>query len=172
MDWIKSIAPLLGTALGGPLGGAAAAFISEKLGLESNSVEAVTKALNGNGLTPDQIVKIKSGEVEFKMFLETNKIDIEKLSVQNTQGARDMQGLTKSHIPGVIAVIIVTGFFAILTCMMLGWLKVSDQQSLLILLGALSAGFGAVLNFYFGSSHGSQNKDILLANAPAIGQSK
>lgn len=31
MDWLKQIAPLLGTALGGPLGGAAASFIASKI---------------------------------------------------------------------------------------------------------------------------------------------
>ena len=34
MDWLKQLAPLLGTALAGPLGGAAAAFIADKLGVE------------------------------------------------------------------------------------------------------------------------------------------
>ena len=33
-DWIKNIAPLVGTALGGPLGGAAAAFLADKLGID------------------------------------------------------------------------------------------------------------------------------------------
>jgi hypothetical protein len=57
----------------------------------------------------------------------------------------------------------VVGFFGILTAMLLGVLRVSDQQALLILLGALSAGFGSVLNFFFGSSRSSQSKDVLLA---------
>ena len=30
MDWFKTLAPMLGTALAGPLGGAAAAFIADK----------------------------------------------------------------------------------------------------------------------------------------------
>lgn len=164
-DWIKSLAPLIGTALGGPLGGAAAAFLADKLGIEGKTIEAVSDVLQSGRMTPDQVAAVKLAEVEFQKFLAANKIDLAKLEVQDRQGARDMQSGTRSPIPGVLAVIIVGGFFGILVAMMLGVLKVSDQQSLLILLGALSAGFGAVLNFYFGSSNGSQNKDVLLAQS-------
>lgn len=164
-DWLKAIAPSLGTALLGPLGGAAAAFLADKLGIEGKTIEAVTDVLQSGRMTPDQIASIKLAEVEFQKFLLTNKIDLVKLEVQDRQGARDMQVVTHSKIPGVLAIIIVGGFFGILIAMMLGVLHVSDQSSLLILLGALSAGFGGVLSFYFGSSHGSQNKDVLLAKS-------
>ena len=163
MDWLKILVPSLGTALGGPLGAAAATFIADKLGLTSSTVEAVTEALSGTGLTPDQLSSLKLAEVDFKKFLETNKIDLAKLDVANTQGAREMRIATNSNTPDILAGIVVVGFFTILILLMMGLLHVSDQQSLLILLGSLSAGFGAVLNFFFGSSRGSQNKDALIA---------
>tara|TARA_R110000868_G_scaffold374098_1_gene638491 strand:- start:294 stop:482 length:189 start_codon:yes stop_codon:yes gene_type:complete len=59
MDWLKQLAPLLGTALGGPLGGAAASFIAGKLGIESNTIEAVTNVLNSGKLSPEQISAVK-----------------------------------------------------------------------------------------------------------------
>ena len=165
MDWLKTLVPMLGTALGGPLGGAAAAFIADKLGLESKTIEAVSEVLNSGKLTAEQLTGLKLAEIDFQKFLKANEIDLAKLDVANTQGARDMQIAVKSWTPDILAVVIVTGFFAILILMMLGVLKVSDQQALLILLGSLSAGFGAVLNFFFGSSRSSQNKDVLLANS-------
>jgi len=165
VEWLKEIVPLIGTALGGPLGGAAASFVASKLGLDSNTVEAVSDVLNSGKMTPEQISNLKIAEIEFQKFLEGNKIELARLDVDNTKSAREMQSLTKSNIPGLLSIIIVTGFFTILITTMLGWLKVSDNQSLLILLGALSAGFGSVLNFYFGSSHGSQNKDVLLSQS-------
>ena len=168
MDWLKTLAPLLGTALGGPLGGAAAAFIADKLGLDSKTVESVSEVLNGSKMSPDQISALKLAEIDFQKFLEQNKIDLAKLDADNTKSARDMQIATRSRTPDVLAGIITVGFFGILITMMLGWLKVSDQQALLLLLGALSAAFGAVINFFFGSSHGSQAKDRLLANSTPI----
>ena len=53
MDWLKTIAPMIGTALGGPLGGAAAAFLADKLGIETKTVEAVSEVLNSGRMTPD-----------------------------------------------------------------------------------------------------------------------
>ena len=165
MEFLKTLVPMLGTALGGPFGGIAAGFIAEKLGLEGKTVDAVTKALSDNKMTADQVTAIRLAEIDFTKFLAQNEITKDQLDTQNTVDARAMQIAVKSITPNILAVIIVTGFFGILIAMMLGLLTVSDQQALLILLGSLSAGFGAVLNFFFGSSRGSQNKDVLLANS-------
>lgn len=165
MEFLKTLVPMLGTALGGPFGGIAAGFIAEKLGLEGKTVDAVTKALSDNKMTADQVTAIRLAEIDFTKFLAQNEITLAQLEVTNTQGAREMQMTVKSKTPDILAVIIVTGFFGILITMMMGLLTVTDQQALLILLGSLSAGFGAVLNFFFGSSRGSQNKDVLLAQS-------
>ena len=167
-DFLRSLVPLLGTALGGPLGGAAAAFIADKLGIENKTIEAVSEVLNSGKLSPDQISAIKLAEIDFQKFLEQNKIDLAKLDVDNTKNAREMQMAIRSRTPDVLAGIIVVGFFGILITMMMGWLTASDQQALLLLLGSLSAAFGGVINFFFGSSHGSQNKDRLLANSTPV----
>jgi hypothetical protein len=165
MDFLKTLVPMLGSALGGPFGGIAAGFIAEKLGLEGKTVDAVTKALTDNKMTADQVTAIRLAEIDFTKFMAQNEITKDQLDTQNTADARAMQVAVKSSTPDILAVIIVTGFFGILIAMMLGLLTASDQQALLILLGSLSAGFGAVLNFFFGSSRGSQNKDVLLANS-------
>ena len=165
MEFLKTLVPMLGTALGGPFGGIAAGFIAEKLGLEGKTVDAVTKALSDNKMTAEQVGLIRLAEIDFNKFMASNEITIAQLEVTNTQGAREMQMAVKSNTPDILAVIIVTGFFGVLVAMMMGLLTVTDQQALLILLGSLSAGFGAVLNFFFGSSRGSQNKDVLLAQS-------
>lgn len=165
MEFLKTLAPMVGSAFGGPFGGIAAGFIAEKLGLEGKTVDAVTKALTDNKMTADQVTAIRLAEIDFTKFLAQNEITKDQLDTQNTADARAMQIAVKSNTPDILAVIIVTGFFGILIAMMMGLLTASDQQALLILLGSLSAGFGAVLNFFFGSSRGSQNKDVLLAQS-------
>lgn len=168
MDWLKTVAPMIGTALGGPLGGAAASFLADKLGLKESTVQAVTEALTSGQLSAEQITAVKIAEIEFQKFLESNKIDLAKISAQNTQGARDMQIAVRSIIPGTLAIVITLGYLGILIGMMLGTLKVTDNQALLILVGALATGFGTVLNFFLGSSHSSQSKDAMLANSSPI----
>lgn len=165
MHWLKELAPMIGTALGGPLGGAAAAFIADKLGIEEKTVEAVSNVLNSGKMSADQIAALKLAEIDFQKFLEQNKIDLERIDQADRASARSMQMSTQSVIPGSLAVLITCGFFGILIGMMLGKLNVSDQQALLILLGALASSWGAIVNFYYGSSHGSQIKSELLAKA-------
>ena len=168
MDWIQTLVPLLGTALGGPLGGAAAAFIADKLGLEDKTVEAVSEVLNSGKLSPEQITGLKLAEIDFQKFLEQNKVDLARLSVDNTKDARAMQTVTRNQMPAVISVIITTGFLGLLTGMMAGWLKADDNQAMLIMLGALGAGFGVVINFWMGSSSDSGRKTELLAQSPSV----
>lgn len=165
MEWLKTLAPLLGTALGTPLVGVAASFIADKLGIEGKTIEAVTDALNGGKMTPEQLSAIKLAEIDFQKFLKTNDIRLEELSVQNTQGARDMQVATRSWVPSALAIIITVGYLGILIGLMKGVLVVADNQVLLVLVGALATGFGTVLNFFLGSSHSSQSKDVMLAKS-------
>ena len=162
MDWLSKLVPLLGTALGGPLGGAAASFIADKLGIESKTIEAVTDVLNSGKLSPDQIAAIKVAEIDFKKFLEQNKIDLVKMDFDNTKSARDMQIITKSTTPAIMSYLITAGFFGILTYM-LSDANVSSEP-LLVMLGSLGTAWIAVVNYWFGSSHGSAQKSEILAS--------
>lgn len=158
-DWknlFRSVAPAIGTALGGPLGGAAAAFLADKLGVESKTVEAVTDVLNSGKLSPEQIEKVKLAEIEFNKFLEQNKIDLAKLDVENTKDARAMQMATNSYMPAMMSIVISVGFFGILGYMLTDEYKSSEP--LLVMLGSLGTAWVAVVNFWFGSSHGSMQK--------------
>lgn len=161
MDWLKTLVPMLGTALGGPLGGAAAAFIADKLGIENKTIEAVSEVLNSGKLSADQISALKLAEIDFNKFLQQNRIDLARLDVDNTKSARDMASTTKSLTPAVMSYLITAGFFGIL-----GYMMSSSYQSsepLLVMLGSLGTAWVAVVNFWFGSSHGSQVKDKLMA---------
>ena len=164
MEWLKNLAPLLGNALLGPLGGAAAGFLADKLGVKEGTIEAVSDVLNSGKMSADQVASIKLAEIEFKKFLETNKIDLEKLNVENTKDARQMQMTTRSNFPAVLSGFITLGFFGIL-----GWMlhddNIANSEPVLIMLGSLGAAFGAVVNYWLGSTSGSQAKSQMLANS-------
>lgn len=72
----------------------------------------------------------------------------------------------KSHVgkvQGTLAAAITVGFFGVLWLLMTLETAGHMKDALLIMVGALGASFGAIVNFYFGSSSGSQSKDKLLA---------
>lgn len=162
MDWIKNIAPLVGTALGGPLGGVAATFLADKLGLESKTVEAVTEVLNGGKMTPDQVTAIRLADFEFKKFLEANKIKIEEIAAQDRDSARAMQIATHSKMPAVLTVMVTIGFFGILSLLFFHP-ELKGNEIVMVMVGQLSAVWAGCVAFYTGTTFGSANKNALLA---------
>ena len=166
-DWLKTLAPMLGTALAGPLGGAAASFLADKLGVKESTVEAVTAVLSSGKMTSEQIASLKVAELEFQKFLQTNKIDLAKLANEDTAGARSMQIATRSNLPAVLTIIITIGFFGVLAWMLFDD-TVQNSPPLLIMLGALGAEWTACCKFWFGTTDGSAQKTNLLAQAEAI----
>lgn len=163
-DWkavVRTVAPGIATALGGPLAGMAVKALGDAIGLDSATEETVAAALKG--ATPEDLLKVKQAEQEFQVKMRSLDVDLVKIEAGNTDSARKMQSDTHSKVPGLLAGIITVGFFGILVGIMAGTLSTADNSELLILLGALAASWGAVVNFYFGSSVGSQNKDALLA---------
>lgn len=164
-DWIKTIAPMIGTALGGPLGGAAASFIAKKLGLESEDVQAVSDVLNSGKLSPDQVSQIKLAEIDFQKFLKQNDIDLEKVHAEDRNSARDMLKATGSYVPATLTFFVTIGYFATLFGMLYGWFKTTDSQVMLIMLGQLGTAWGVTIAFWFGTTRNSQEKTNLLANS-------
>lgn len=168
MDWLKTLAPLLGTALGGPLGGAAASFIADKLGIQEKTIEAVSDVLNSGKLSPDQISSIKLAEIDFKKFLETNKIKVEEIAAADRNSAREMLKTTRSYVPATLTFGITIGYFVVLLGMMTKMFTVADSQVMLIMLGQLGTAWGVTIAFWFGTTSGSKDKTDILANSQPV----
>ncbi len=120
----------------------------------------MSEVLNSSKMDPAQIAQIKLAEIDFQKFCKTHEIDLSKLDVENTKDARDMQKQTRSYFPATLSTFVTAGFFGILITMLVYEYK--PTEPLLIMLGALGAAFGAVVNFWLGSSNGSQRKSEML----------
>jgi len=157
MDWLKTIAPTIATAIGGPLGGLAYEAISKVLGISQDDAK---KMLDDGKLTADQIASVQQAEIALKAKAQELGLDFEQLAVQDRKSARDMQTNTHSFIPPALAIMVTLGFFGILVGLMMETFKTSD--ALLLMLGSLGTAWTAIMSFYFGSSAGSQAKDAML----------
>lgn len=69
------------------------------------------------------------------------------MNTENIKGT-----IKKSHMQAVLGILVTLGFFGILGGALLGYMSLSDNPSLMILLGTVATGFGTVFNYYFGSS--------------------
>lgn len=173
MGWqetVKTIAPMLGTALGGPLGGFAVGVLADALGVEEKTADSIKAALSGS--TPEQILAIKNAEREFALKMQEagfkNVTDLEALAVADRKDARAMQALTSSNIPAVLSVFVTVGYFSVLVGMMTDALKVSDSQALLMMLSQLGTAWVGIMAFWFGTTFNSGKKTDLLAKSPVI----
>jgi hypothetical protein len=173
MDWttiLKTVAPWIGTAVAGPLGGMAVTAAANALGLSDKTTDALKTALSG--ATPEQMLALKKADQDFAVQMQAlgykQVTDLEAIAAGDRKDARAMQVATHSKVPAVLSVIVTTGFLGLLTGMMLGVLKAEDNQAMLIMLGALGVAFGQVMNYWLGSTRDSSRKTELLAQAPAL----
>ncbi len=157
MDWLKTIAPTIATALGGPLAGLAIEAVSKAIGIDPKDVQST---ISEGKLSADQIMLLKQAEIQMAARAQEMGLDFAKLNVEDRKSARDMQVATKSYLPPTLAIGVTLGFFGILFGLMFGQIEHAPQID--IMLGSLGTAWTGIIAFYFGSSAGSQAKDDLL----------
>ena len=174
MDALKqllgTLAPWLGTALGGPLGGAAATAIANALGLPKESASspmALQQAILG--ATPDQMLSLKKQEADFQVQMQslgfTHIEKLEEFAASDRASARSREMSVKDHVNRNLAYLYTLGYFAIIGIVIFKGIPVEAKDLIIALLGMMSAALMAINGYYFGSSSGSAAKTELLGKA-------
>jgi hypothetical protein len=150
---LKSVAPVLATAVAGPAGGAAVGWIADKLGIDDATVEGVTQALTGN---PEMALKLKELDLEYAK-LEVADRDSARQAYATVATSEHATKLDKAVVP-MLALGTVTLAFGFIAILMFRDVPVDQQQMVIFALGFITSSAGQVLSFYFGSSQGSKDK--------------
>jgi hypothetical protein len=159
MDWLKSIAPTIATALGGPLAGMAVEAVSKAIGVDPSEVQ---NTINSGKMSADQIAALQQAELGLKARAQEMGLDFEKLAVADRASARQMQMTTGSFIPPALSVMIVLAWAAVQFFLLTHVIEPTMRELIARVLGTLDGALMLVLSFYFGSSSGSQAKDTML----------
>ena len=167
VEWqslVKTIAPVLGGSLGGPFGAMAAKWLSGKvLGDENASEDDLAQYIST--ANPEQLAQIKALEQDFKVEMKRLGLQEKQLEVQDRESTRE---LAKVNIwpQVVLSAAYVLGYFSVLILLLTGHLKIdSESQPLvLLLIGVMTAAVTSIMQFWFGSSQGSKEKTIHLAD--------
>jgi hypothetical protein len=179
-DWkamIRTAAPMLGTALGGPLGGAAGTLIAKALGGDETKTTTADLAKLCQNVTPEQLLALKNADQEFAIKLKAMDInevkDLEALAVQDRASAREREMKSgDSWTPRILAGVIVFGFlwsvWFVLSGRVQGLKDPTTVGMVGTLIGYVSAKADQVVSYFFGSSSGSRDKDVLLYNSTPI----
>jgi ABC-type glycerol-3-phosphate transport system substrate-binding protein len=172
-DWkvvVRTVAPALATALGTPLAGMATRVIADALlgpGTTDASEEALAMAVQS--ATPDQLIALKTADLQFKKDIAALGVDIERLANEDRDSARRREIQTGDLMtPRLLAGGVTLGFFGVLIWLLADGIPPNGGEALLVMLGSLGTAWAGVISYYFGSSAGSRHKSDLLA----IGGSK
>lgn len=159
-DWksiVKSVAPVLGTALGGPLAGAASKFIADKILGNSDATE--TDIANYIlSATPEQLIKLKELDNSFELEMSKLGVDIYRIDAADRDSARKRQMTMGDWTPNIIAVVYLILFFG--TIYYFSRDGLIEQENVLI--ARLQDVLLLIMSFFYGSSAGSRSKDILM----------
>jgi hypothetical protein len=156
---VRTVAPTIASAVGGPLAGMAVRTISDALlgkpdGTEEELAQAALAA------TPEQLLALKKAEHDFIVQMRELDIDLERIGNQDRDSARNREIKLKDVTPKVLAAIITVGYFGVLFWMLnYGLPGNGGSEAMLVMLGTLGTAWGGIVAYYFGSSAGSRDKN-------------
>jgi hypothetical protein len=151
---IATVAPMLGTAFGGPLGTAAGVFIANKLGGGDPKV-AEQAVLSGD---PDTLLKLKEADNEFTEQMAKLGVDMETLRLQDVANARAREIAVRDNTPKVQSYLTTAGFFAALIGAFMMDIPDGSKAIVFSMIGSLGTVWISQQGYYFGSSSGSAAK--------------
>ena len=157
LNLVRTVAPSIATAVGGPLAGMATRAISDALlgkpdGTEDELINAAAKA------TPDQLLALKKAEQDFAVRMRELEIDLQRIDAADRSSAREREVKTGDWTPKALAGAVTLGFFGVLGYMIAYGLPTQGGEALLVMLGTLGTAWGGIVSYYFGSSAGSKEK--------------
>lgn len=169
LNLVRTVAPSIASAVGGPLAGMATRAISEALlgkpdGTEAELVQAAEKA------TPEQLLALKRAEQEFAVQMRELDIDLERIASADRDSARRRETKTGDVTPRILAAAVTLGFFGVLGYMIQNGLPQHGGEAMLVMLGTLGTAWGAIISYYFGSSAGSKEKTDAMNQAFKAGR--
>lgn len=164
LDTLKTVAPTVATAFGGPLAGAAVTAIGSIFGMSDPTVDKITKMFTDGQITPDHLAEIRKLEMQYQDNEKERGFKYAELAYKDVASARDMQSATKSTTPTILSYGVLIAGGAMMWSVLFGYAKV-DSVLAGTLIGYAVSEMKAVLQFWFGSSQGSKDKDELLAQS-------
>jgi membrane-bound ClpP family serine protease len=162
MDWkslVKNIAPVLGTALGGPMAGTAIKVLSQKLlGSEEPSEAGVADFIMG--ASPEQLKDLRQIDADFKIQMEQLGVDVFSLEVADRSNARDNH---KDSITPAIMLYILTLLVALICSgLFLFEIPQENKSTLYMVVGQVMVAWIGAMAYWYGTTRGSSDKNKLL----------
>lgn len=164
-DILKNVAPVLGTAVGGPMAGTAVKYLTNKILGDPDATENDLKEFIQTA-APEDLKAIKELDLDFKKHMASVGVDVFKLEVQDRGSARELA--KKDMRPQMLlSLVFLVGYFALMFALFSGNVVIPEKldQVASVLIGIMTTSVPMILQFWFGSSSGSKEKDYLMGGA-------
>ena len=151
---LKSVAPTIASAAGGPMAGMAVKMAAKKLGLPdtatANEIEDLIER------EADKAVMVREADKDFKNRIREMEIDLEsfKTEVEDRKDARE--NFATDWTPKVFSVLTLLLYGAFVMIVTLMPHDQNDETIISLVLGQLSGILGTAAAFFYGSSSGKK----------------
>jgi hypothetical protein len=164
-DVLSKVAPASAALLGGPFAGLAVQALGDALGVSDPTTKRIQEALTNGQLTGEQIVALKTAEMQVQQHLQDNDIQLESILAGDRESARQRQVSTGDKAPVIIGfgVILITAFAH--GALLLGFEPHIAPELVGRILGTWDMATGMVLAFFLGATHASARTTELLAKS-------
>lgn len=176
MDWKKvlgTLAPTVASALGGPLAGVAVTALGELLGINEPTQDKIRVAIENGTLTGEQVTAIRTLELKLKAeeaergfrYADLEVKDRDSARARDTEIVKAGKRNYRADFMFFLAVAVICG---------LVWLiwtdpNINDYMKgiVTLVLGRFLGYLDNIYSFEFGTTRGSQNKDVTIKELSA-----
>lgn len=150
LSFVGKVAPLLGTALGSPIGGIALSLIANAFGVKNSDAGEILNALQS---APDAAMRLKQLEMDHQEALLKISSQDFQTEVADKQDARKYAENYKGFLM-LMAIMVTSGFFLCLFLIFSEGININDseKQLLTLLIGMLASKWQTIIDFFYGAS--------------------
>jgi len=150
---LKTLAPTVASAAGGPMAGMAVKMVAAKLGVPDASVETIEQILETQ---PEKAMLVKQADREFQDRIREMEIDLEsfKAEVDDRKDARSK--FVDDPTPKIFAMLALIGFLGYVFMVTIQPPDANDDGVVNLILGYLGGLVSGISAFFFGGSNGKK----------------
>jgi hypothetical protein len=154
LDTLKTLAPTVATALGGPLAGAAVSALGSIFGVSDASQDTVAKVIEDGRLTPDHLAEIRKLELQYLNDEKERGFKYADLAFQDRDSARkaNVAGGTQRYLFWLSLLLLCACLGSEIVVLFNGYPKAVPEIIVGRVLGLLDSVALLVLGYWYGTS--------------------
>jgi Fe2+ transport system protein B len=131
-------------------------------------IKSISDLIDQFHMSPEQKAQMQQAAEELgaqrEQIVAARDEALAEIAERNVENSRAMQVAVKSVLPPLLALTVTVGFFGLLYLLIFRSIPKDSHDIIIAMVGVLGAAWGAVVNYYFGSSSGSAAKTDALTS--------